>query len=418
LNGEKRQRLDQTGQAMIEFIEKICNDVGPRPGGSEAEQKAGTIIFNEFSDFCDEVIKDHFTCHPQGFLDFIWITALLYILGFVSYFFMHPFVSVLLISAAIGIYFVQQNLLWEMIDFLFPKKESFHVIGKIKPVNKPVKNLILLSGHYDSAYEFPLLNKLGGNSIYVIISTLLIAFLNIALGIVKTIFVVIDRNIVQPSVFDFPHSIQNFILPTPIDWLQLFLFTIGTFVIIILAIFLRSNKAVMGANDNLTAIAAIIECGRYLIANKPDQTEVWLIAFAGEEHMRGSKRFVSHYYEELKQRKAMLLNLECLNTNEFLLATAENMFLAKHSPTIVEKVAKAAKKVNVPIEIGPLRFAGSDAANFSRKGLPATTIFGLSETGMPSYWHSLEDTADKLNGSYIVRAAEIALQFVYDIDKE
>ena len=64
----------------------------------------------------------------------------------------------------------------EVVDFLFPKKKSFHVIGKISPQNTP-KKLVLLAGHHDSAYEFPLLSKLGGKSAYLIMLVLIIALL-------------------------------------------------------------------------------------------------------------------------------------------------------------------------------------------------------------------------------------------------
>jgi Zn-dependent M28 family amino/carboxypeptidase len=186
--------------------------------------------------------------------------------------------------------------------------------------------------------------------------------------------------------------------------------------VIFLALYLRSNKVVFGANDNLSAVAAIIECGKYISQNRLKNTEIWLVSFAGEEHMRGSKRFVSLHHKELKERQGLLLNLECLSADRYLVATAENMFLAKHSPVVIEKVSQAAKRARIPVEVGPLRFAGSDAANFSRKGLHATTLFGLSSTGVPDYWHTLDDTPDKLFGPKMAKGAEIVLQFVYDVD--
>ncbi|UCE14716.1 MAG: hypothetical protein JSV04_05920, partial [Candidatus Heimdallarchaeota archaeon] len=153
-------RVDPSGQKMIEFIQRICDEVGPRLAGSLGEKKAGDIIYEEFKQFCDEVEQEEFKCHPQGFLDFIWITGLFYIAGMAAYFFIDPLLSSLLLIIALSIYVVQQNLLYEVVDFLFPEKTSFHVIGKIKPTQSPRK-LVLLSGHHDSAYEFPLLSKLG-----------------------------------------------------------------------------------------------------------------------------------------------------------------------------------------------------------------------------------------------------------------
>ncbi|MFX1284964.1 MAG: M28 family metallopeptidase [Promethearchaeota archaeon] len=413
---EFKPRIDPSGQRMIDFIQKIFNEVGPRLAGSKEEKKAGDIIYEELQEFCDEINQEEFTCRPRGFLDFIWITALFYIAGVVAYFVIHPLLSSFLIFIGLGIYFIQQNLLYEVIDVLFPKKTEYHIIGKIKPRKEPRK-LILLSGHHDSAYEFPLLSKLGGKSTILIILAVILAVLSTLLGVLKTfVLIFLDQQFSQVDPFAFIREVQNFTILYVIDLVQIIIFPIGTILVIILALYLRSNKVVFGANDNLTAVAATLECGRFLSQNRPDQTEVWLISFAGEEHMRGSKRFVSLHHKELKKRQALLLNLECLSADIFLVATAENMFLAKHSPLVFEKVSQAANRVNIPVKVEPLRFAGSDAANFSRKGFHATTLFGLSNKGIPNYWHTLNDTPDKLSGPSIAKAAEIALQFVYDVD--
>lgn len=393
-------KIDPSGKDMIEFIQMICEKVGPRIGGSKEESEAGEIIFKNMTSFCDTVEKSEFECHPRGFLDYIWVTAALYIAGAISYFFI-PFLSSLLLFLGLAIYFIQQNLIIELIDFLFPKKKSFHVIGKIKPSQSP-NNLVLLGGHHDSAYEFPLFSKLGGKSAILIFSAVLIVLINIILGIIKGISIFL--NVFSPNVIFL------------IDIIQLILFVIGAIVVLIIAKFLRSNTVVMGANDNLSAVAAIIELGKYFTKNKPKNTEIWLVSFAGEEHMRGSKRFVSNYKQELMERDAMLFNLECLSADYYLLATGEPMFFAKHSVKVVDLVKKAADDLKIPIRVGPLKFAGSDSANFSRKGLHATTLFGLAKKGTPSDWHTKNDIPERLFGEKIAKATEIAIHFVELVD--
>ncbi|MHA1526718.1 MAG: hypothetical protein ACTSQD_06775, partial [Promethearchaeota archaeon] len=153
----------------------------------------------------------------------------------------------------------------------------------------------------------------------------------------------------------------------------------------------------------LSAVAAIIELGKYFSKNKPENTEIWLVSFAGEEHMRGSKRFVSKYKQELMERDAMMFNLECLSGDVFLLATAEPMFFAKHSIEVVDLVKKAADDLEISIIVGPLKFLGSDSANFSRKGLKANTK---------------NDIPERLSGGSIAKATEIALHFVELVDRD
>ncbi len=414
-------RLDPSGKSIIDFVKYICDEVGPRIGGSEQEKQAGNIIQEKLDEYCDETTQEEFTCRPGGFLDFIWVTVFFYILGILAYFFISPLLSVVLLFLALAIYSLQQNFLLEVVDFLFPKKTSYHVVGKIKPKNAPPTKLILLAGHHDSAYEFPLFSKLGEKSFLVIIFCIAITLLNLLLGLLRTVFVLIDGSLIISDPFQFLREIQTNNFAYILDLVQVLLFFIGIITILGLAFNLRSNNVVLGANDNLSAVAAVLEIGKYLSINRPAKTEVWLISFAGEEHMRGSKRFVSEHKEELKNRQGMLLNLESLNAEAFLIATGETMFLAKHSPLVIEFASKAAEKVAGKIDfsyrVANLPFAGSDAANFSRKGLHATTMFGLATTGIPTDWHTLNDIPENLVGSRIAKAAEVALQFVYDIDQ-
>lgn len=390
-------RIDRSGKSMLEFVNRICDDVGPRLSGSEQEKKAGDIIYKELSSHCDSVEREHFICHPGGFLDFIWITALFYYAGVLS-FYLIPILAPILMICGLLIYSLQQNFLFEIVDFLFPEIESFHVIGKTKPV-KEAKNLVLISGHHDSAYEFPIFSKLGEKSSYLIIGAVINVVLNIILALLN--LVNLDSNF---------SNILNL--------MQLILFITGVILITTIAIFLRSNKVVMGANDNLSAVAVVLECAKYFKTTPLKNTEVWFVSFAGEEHMRGSKRFVTANKDELISRDAILFNLETLSADRYLLATKEIMFLATHSQSVVKWVYKAAVEVNVDVEVGPLPFAGSDAANFSRKGIRATTLFGLTATGTPPNWHTLEDTPDKLSGSKIAKGAEIVVQFLENLDKE
>ena len=61
------EKIDPSGKDMLNFIQMICDEAGPRIGGSEAESKAGNLIFDTMSTFCDDVERHKFECHPGGF---------------------------------------------------------------------------------------------------------------------------------------------------------------------------------------------------------------------------------------------------------------------------------------------------------------------------------------------------------------
>ncbi|MCS7144880.1 MAG: M28 family peptidase, partial [Archaeoglobaceae archaeon] len=338
------------GERVLEFVQYVCKNYGARLAGSEGEMKTGDYIYELMSNFCDEVKKEWFVSRPKGFTDYIWITSMLYILGVAFYFMEYWIITFILISIGMAIFIFQQCLHHEIIDFLFPKVQEFHVIGKIIP-KETLKRKILLSAHYDSPYEFPLVGKLRHKSALIILPLIVLVLLTAVLSILRYFY--------------------------DIDFIQKPLLIIGTIWLLIVALTLRSNKLSLGANDDLAGVGVVLEAGRVLSDHRLKNTEVWIVAFAGEEHMRGSKRFVEKNFSELKD--AILFNFECPSADYFLIATEEKMFFAKHSLKAVEIAKKACENVKANFKVGSLPFAGSDAANFSRKGLHATTIFGLAK---------------------------------------
>ncbi|TDA25158.1 MAG: hypothetical protein DSO00_09020 [Archaeoglobi archaeon] len=376
------------GENVVEFVSHVCKAYGPRIAGSEGEMNAGEYIYRLMSDFCDEVKKDWFISRPKGFTDYIWITTFLYILGAVLYFMGYWFLTFLLLSLGMAIFILQQCLHYELIDFLFPKTQEFHIVGKIMPKETPKKR-ILLSAHYDSPYEFPLLGRLRHKAAFIILPLISIVAISALLSITRYYY---DVDVIQKP-----------------------LLVAGTVLLLIVASALRSNRLSIGANDDLAGVGVVLEAGKYISSDRPKNTEVWIVAFAGEEHMRGTKRFVKRHFEELKD--AILFNFECPSADYFLIATEEKMFFAKHSPKAVEIAKKACERVKANFKVGSLPFAGSDAANFSRKGLDATTIFGLANDGAPYYWHTLQDTPEKLKPDSISKAVEIAIEIARVVDE-
>ncbi|MFP3318327.1 MAG: M28 family peptidase [Thermoplasmata archaeon] len=378
----------------VDFVKKLIDETGPRLSGSYGEQKAGEIIYDEMGKFADSVDKEYYVSRPRGFLDFIWFTAFFYIIGAIFYFFGYPIISTALIILSLLIYIFQQNLLLEVIDIFFPRVKEFHVLGKIKPKNNE-KNLVILSAHYDSAYEFPLLGRHRKKGILFLNLTVFVAIISLILSILR---IFIKSNLIDPVEYTFLIA--------------------GTAMILYVSIFLRSKDAVPGANDDLAAVGAIMDAGRMLSKNRPENTEVWILAIAGEEHMRGSKRFIRNHIDELKKRNAIVFNLETPSGDYFLITTEEKMFLAKHSHEAVKILEEAAKSSNARYRIGPLQFLGSDGANFSKMGIRAVTMFGLSEMDdMPYYWHTMDDVPENLNREMVEKSRDIFLRAVEIIDK-
>lgn len=387
-------KLDETYKDyMMGFIKRICDEVGPRLGTTEGEKRAGLKIKREYEKFCDETLLEEFECRPRGFLDFILVSAFLFIVGVALYLF-YPVVTAILAAVALLIFLLEQMFLKEAVDFLFPRGKSANIIGKIKP-REEAKYLVLLGSHHDSAYEFPIFNKLGRKVIQFTYLTLGTIILTILLAVVKFVDQLIGLGLQQ---------VLNLLLAVPL---------VGCVLIVYFALYLRSNRLILGANDNLSGVAVTLTIAKHLHQKRPKNTEVWVISFGCEECMRGSKRFVSKHAAELKE--AYLVNFDSVGVGDLTIVDREKMFAATHSAEVCKMLQESARKAGFTIDIRAMDFGGTDAANFSKAGLKAATVIALGEAFW-KLWHSLRDIPDIIVPDILSTCAEIGTQFIEDMD--
>jgi acetylornithine deacetylase/succinyl-diaminopimelate desuccinylase-like protein len=419
---------------MYEIVQRIIDECGPRMPCSPQEAKAAELIKNELEETCDEVSIEPFTCRPRAALGWIRIALLLILSSFClfiliqlflysNWMFIFSILAALLAFLAVLIAWEEFFSYKEFIDPLFKKKESQNVIGKIKPDGE-IKKLLIFSGHHDSALQFNLLRYLKYG--YAIINFL-------GLGIMffwclsSILFVVL-------SIFTF--SINLTFLYGIFFNLAIWLLIIGAIPVISLFFFVtpgeKANK-VPGAVDNLSAIAIVLGLGRYLQKNKnliPENTEIRLISFGSEEaFLRGAFRYVESHLEELKRYDAECINLDAIQSSDYLtFSDKEPTTRTIHSEEVVKKLVKAADVAGVKVKIAGLGGGtfiekivgliggGTDAAAFSKSNIKASTIAGLSLLKMVHIYHQETDTPDKIEQGVLENALKICIGYVMNIN--
>lgn len=385
---------DVLAKRLNHFITNICETVGSRLGTSEAEEITGRKIFAEYIRYCDSTLAEEFTCHPAAFLDSIRAILVLYLIGVLLYL-VFPLATTFFAVLGLLIFAAEILYLKEVVDPFFPRRTGVNIYGKILP-RSTTKRIVLVSGHHDSAYEFPLFEMLGGQATRLITMTIGLIILTSILGIVRAL-----------TLFQFPQFL------TLLNWLVI-IPIISVAPILLLGIRLRSGKVVKGANDNLSGVAVTLGVGEWLIRNPLQHTEVWLVSFSCEENMRGSKRFARAHKEELQH--AYLLNFDCVGVGELNIIASESMFRTKMTSDLCIKVAEAAKSAGLSIPIIALPFGGTDASNFIKANLQATSLVGLSGK-FPAHWHTLEDTPDKIDSKVLLDAVKVAVAFLQLVDE-
>ncbi len=406
---------------MFEFIEDICEKIGPRASGSEPERKAGDKIEEIFKEFCDETKQEEFTLSPRAFLGCIRFDVILIMIGVLIYWisllidlgYIPLDYNVHLIIMLIGmiiVLFASITLILEVvrykeaIDFLFPKKKSNNIIGIINP-KEEVKNTIIFSGHHDSAFEFNFFKWFKTWGVVLIFIGLVLVFIITVFTSLKFLFLLLS---IELPIFQRQGIMFFFYLP-----------------IAVLFLFFIKKSAVQGAFDNLTAVAIILGIGKYLSDHRndknifPKHTRVKLISFGSEEAgLRGSKRYVQAHLDELKTNQPIIINMDSVAKKDKIVFVKNEPFTStKHDKELNDKLRSIAQDLNIKSKTGPVPFGGTDAVHFTKNNIRATSILGFPLTfKLPYYYHTSKDTPEVVEKDALGQVVEICLNYLMYLD--
>jgi len=379
---------------MQEFIEKICNEIGPRLGTYENEKKAGLEIKDILSKVVDTVEMEDFNCHQKGFLEFTKV-AFVSMLIATLVFYWFPIISMILAFYAFSTFLLEFLLLKEYVDFLFPKRTGTNIIAKIKPLNER-KKIVIVSGHHDSAYEFPLFEKYKEK---FNILAYLVAGLVLISGIVSLIeflLDILDLSLLGLTIIFIAILVASLIL--------------GGYI----AFNLHSKNVILGANDNLSGVAVMLALAHHFSSHRLKHIELWCISFSCEECMRGSKRFVERHKNELKNSHT--INFDMVGRGNISIIRAEPAYLTKHSVELAKDFQESSKRANLELPIKVAGFGGTDAAFFSKAKLKAISILGLTSADYPDTWHELSDTPENIIEECLDKTLNVSIQYLNDLD--
>jgi len=409
---------------MYEFIEKVCNEIGPRESGTEQELLAGNLIEEELKKFCDETHQEEYISSPHAFLGgiryatfLVLVSILLYWLSLlidlgilqidILYSLIFMFIAVILIILSVSYFILEVMKYHETYDFLFPKRKSNNIVGKIEP-SSDIKHTIIFSAHHDSQFEF--------NTFYYLKRFGQI-IINVGYLGVGVIFIAIILKIILQLL-----SIENMIL-----FLSFGFFFLVFIPIILVYMFFHTYHPVLGAFDNLSGVAVVLGIGKFLSENKdnseifPKNTRVYLISFAGEEAgLRGAKRYINAHFDQLKEEETMVVNMDGIAKKDIVIIhDREPGIGAKHDPKIYKPLLDIAKKINPNAKISSLPFGATDGAAFSKKGIPTASIGGLNlKDELPPYYHTRLDTPENVEKEALGQFVEICFEFLKYVDTQ
>ncbi|MCA9957580.1 MAG: M28 family peptidase [Anaerolineales bacterium] len=178
---------------------------------------------------------------------------------------------------------------------------------------------------------------------------------------------------------------------------------------------------VEGANDNATAVAALLGLAAYLKEHPLQHTEVWF-AFTSAEEVGcvGMHKLLDEYGHVLNN--AYFIDFEMVGCQEIAYVTDHSSFsyLTGYKPDsesvrLAEKTARNHPQLGVN---GRSMVIGEEVGALRGRDYRGICLAGVGDDGWLANWHQYSDHFDNIQPAGIERAARFALAMMQELDAQ
>ncbi|MFO8017531.1 MAG: M28 family peptidase [Promethearchaeia archaeon] len=404
----------QLGKEAHQLIFDICEVAKYRLPGSEGEKKAQDFLVKKMKELgADEVEMKECYTYAKFFKYWPKLSLAFFFLSLIMFHF-SPLLTIFLILLMLG-NIILKLFSYTFLDVLFKKEKSRNIIGKVKQnqTQDPSlpKRIMIIGGHIDNNYEFPLGRKYGKKMIYFYVFVFVAAALWLLISFYQLIMDILNG---LPLI--------SFVPTFNFEWYYLLILALTPFIIWI-AWNVVSTRPVPGANDNLSGISVTLKVLDYFAEHPLENMVLWSVAFGAEEAgMAGSKALSKDVKEQIDNgtfpaESLWVVNFDSVGSDDpLIIAKKEPMYRATHDPKVYNQLAESAKKAKVDYKLKNID-AGTDSAPFSRLGIPSVGVIAAGSDGIPKNWHSREDLPQNCDTVGLTDTIRCAIQFLKDVDK-
>ena len=185
----------------------------------------------------------------------------------------------------------------------------------------------------------------------------------------------------------------------------------------------KRQAGFIGANDGASSAAAVLETARVLAKTRPEYT-LWFVFFDGEEavvewegtdNTYGSRRLVSEMQSDgsLSRVRAMILYDMIGDKDLDLKRDAES------SAWLVDSIWNTARRIgSAKFFLANETAVEDDHVPFRNEGISAVDLIDFNYGPNHEYWHSSQDTLDKVSGESVKIVGDVVLSSLPEIFKQ
>jgi len=404
----------QAVRRAFDLTDRVVAACPQRLAGTDASRQAAGLIRDSFAEHCapGTAVIETFRFHPKAFLKFVRPAILLVYLALILVWLDQGWLALVVAPGATIAFLTQIAFYKGSFDPLFPAATGANALGRVEPSGE-VRQQIIVSGHHDAAYVFLTLDRFPRFYPFALIGTLVMDLFAIATAIVI---------LVEPTAID---TVRTVTLVATAAWTP---FMLGHW-------FMTGQAVSPGAGDNMMSVAIVNEIGRTLAAAKRRgdpllaHTRVVLASFDGEESaLKGARAYCDRHPASIRDPTipTRVLNLESLYRLEHLCvqSTDINGFvpLSKAMNDDLLRIAHSQGQPQVTARGIAFLGGGTDAGEFARRGVEATTILGIipdaSSLTTDTVYHSPRDTTEHVDEAIVEATLSLVLTYLVEKDAE
>jgi hypothetical protein len=173
---------------------------------------------------------------------------------------------------------------------------------------------------------------------------------------------------------------------------------------------IATRTVVPGANDNLSAVAVVLELARRLQEEPVHGVRVLLVSTGSEESsMEGMRGWLRRHGPELPRERTRFVCLESVGSPELIMLEGEGMIrMADYDSALRDELAESARRAGLPLRRGLRSGLATDALIPLKAGYPTATLAAIDELKMPSNYHSQRDVPANVDFATVAAAAQVA----------
>jgi hypothetical protein len=199
-------------------------------------------------------------------------------------------------------------------------------------------------------------------------------------------------------------------------------------VLLIVSVFLLLDIAlsdtVPGAYDNASGVAAVLSAAEELSMDPPTNLDVSVLLTGGEETLcEGARNWVRANRKQLDRERTLIVNVDHASYGTVHYETSEGAVISYPMDAqlveLCEALASAGAGGEGELAARPIRSPLlTDAIAFRIRKLRAITVTSIDDGLPPPWYHTHEDTPDRVNAGSITRTTEFVVALARLLDRE